>query len=86
MHIFTANSCKMVTDSSNITIAIRYEVAYIGFRIAYLDLTLPIVKVNVKVMHISTANWSQPGHTLLLPANVTSRVGVPLEYLELTLT
>ena len=47
----------MVTDRVNITIAKNMK-SHIGFRLAYLDLSGPIVKVKVKVMRISTANIS----------------------------
>ena len=47
-------SLQMAKDRANITIAIKYEVrlSYIGFQLAYLLLTLILLKVKVEVEHI----------------------------------
>ena len=48
MHIYTANISKTVTDSANITIAVKCDVAY-GFSISIfiVDLGLFIIKDNL---------------------------------------
>ena len=40
MNILIPNISKIVTVKSNVTIAIKYEVAFMGFRLVYLDLTV----------------------------------------------
>ena len=54
MHISTVNICKIVTDGVNIT----NMKSHMGFRIAYLNLTLAHSNVKVE-MHISNVNISQ---------------------------
>ena len=43
----------MVKDVENLAIAIKYEFVYMGFELVYFNLTWPILKVHVKVMHVS---------------------------------
>ena len=47
MHILIVNMSEMVTDSTHITISIKYEVIYIyRLLLAYLDLTLAQCKIE----------------------------------------
>ena len=55
MHISNVNIWQSVTDTVNIDIANNLKVKY-GILIAYLHLTVPIVKIKVKVMNVSTVN------------------------------
>ena len=50
VHSSNVNISKIVIDRANIIIAVRYEVAYGLFRLAYLDLSLTyILQLNLVV-------------------------------------
>ena len=59
MHISTVNISQTVHDSTNVTIAIKYEVEY-GLSLGNIYVcSWFILKVKVKVMHISHVNISK---------------------------
>ena len=59
MHILRVNISQTVIDGANMAIANTQEVAY-GLSINIFALwTCPILKIKVKVVHISTVNISQ---------------------------
>ena len=60
-----------------------------AFRLAYLHLTLPIVKVTLTVRHVKIVNiWQMVTDraNITLASDIMSHVGFRLAYLELTLT
>ena len=63
MHISIANILKMVTARANINITIKISDTSIFDWLVYFS-HYPILKVKVKVMHISIANISEESSTL----------------------